>query len=94
MAIAQTSIYGYSGWMEHEPILNYVLRRLAESRGRYKEIAERSGVPYSTLSKIAQRVTPNPGVLHVQALADYFRSAEPSVVPLDQPPLVVSEVAE
>lgn len=62
--------------MHTETLLDYVLRRLDQSRGRHKDIAAASGVPYSTLTKIHQRVTPNPGVLHVQRLADYFRSLE------------------
>ena len=62
--------------MTHEPILDYVLRNLDLNKGSHKEIAEASGVPYSTLAKISQRVTPNPGVQHVQALADHFRRVQ------------------
>ena len=57
----------------NETTLEYVLRNLDAKRGHYKAIAEASGVPYGTLTKIVQRVTQNPGVNHVQALADYFR---------------------
>lgn len=62
--------------MHTEPLLAYVLRRLEETKGQHKDIARDSGVPYSTLTKIFQRVTPNPGVLHVQRLADYFKALD------------------
>lgn len=62
--------------MHTEPLLSYVLRRLEDAKGQHKDIARESGVPYSTLTKIFQRVTPNPGVLHVQRLADYFKSID------------------
>ena len=62
--------------MMNEQILPYVLQRLDTNKGQLRQIAKATGVPYSTVSKIAQRVTPNPGVQSVQALADYFRSKE------------------
>lgn len=58
-----------------EPMLDYVLRQLDASKGQFREISKDADVPYSTLVKIAQRVTPNPGVNSIQALADYFRKA-------------------
>jgi transcriptional regulator with XRE-family HTH domain len=60
----------------HEPLLDYVRRRLRETRGLHKDIADQSGVPYHTITKISQGVTPNPGVLTVQRLADFFRRVE------------------
>ena len=57
-----------------ENILEFVLAKLSANKGKHKEIAEASGVPYSTLAKVSQRITPNPGVQSIQALADYFRS--------------------
>jgi hypothetical protein len=57
----------------NEPILDFVLRRLDDCKGQIKVIANETRIPYSTLSKIAQRVTPNPGVNHIQTLADYFK---------------------
>lgn len=62
--------------MKTEPLLDYVLRKLAEHKGRHVEISKATGIPYGTLAKIYQRTTPNPGVNHVQALADYFRGVE------------------
>jgi len=66
----------YHGRMKSEPLLEYVLRNLDENKGRHAEIATATGVPYSTLAKIYQGVTPNPGVQSIQALADYFRAAK------------------
>lgn len=59
--------------MKNEPILDFVLGRLDKSKGQHREIAKASGVAYTTVRNIAQRVTPNPGVQSVQALADYFK---------------------
>lgn len=58
-----------------EPLFDYVLRQLDANKGRFKEISNSTGFPYSTLVKIAQRKIPNPGVNSVQTLADYFRRA-------------------
>lgn len=62
--------------MDNEPIFDYVLRRLGELKGHHRQVAADSGVPYSTLCKIVQGVTPNPGVKHVQALYDHLRAIE------------------
>lgn len=55
-----------------EPILTFVRRKLDESRGQWVEIANASGVPYHTLTKIAQGATPNPRIDTVQRLVDHF----------------------
>lgn len=55
-----------------EPILTFVRRKLDESRGDWVEIATKSGVPYHTLTKIAQGATPNPRIETVQRLVDHF----------------------
>lgn len=57
-----------------ETMLQFVLGRLDACRGKHREVAANSGVPYSTVKKIACRITPNPGVNHVQTLSDYFKS--------------------
>lgn len=75
MYIADCPDLDYHGHMNTEPILDFVLRSLDANKGQHKEIADVTGVPYSTLAKIVQRVTPNPGVQHIQALADYFRKS-------------------
>jgi len=62
--------------MKNEPILDYVLRKLAENKGSHREISKATGIPYGTIAKITQRTTANPGVNHIQALADYFKGVE------------------
>jgi hypothetical protein len=56
----------------NEKMHDAVLRHLDKAKGKHREIAACSGVPYSTVRKIAQRVTSNPGIQPVQALFDYF----------------------
>lgn len=53
-------------------MLEFVLESLEKSRGKWPDVSKGSGVPYHTLTKIAQRQIENPGVNHVQQLADYF----------------------
>lgn len=60
---------------KNEPMLEQVLKALHASRGRWAEVSEGSGVPYHTLTKIAQGVNANPRVLTVQRLHDYFSAA-------------------
>lgn len=55
-----------------ETISSFVARKLGESRGTWPEVAAASGVPVSTIRKIAQGVTDNPGVNHIEALARHF----------------------
>ncbi len=59
-----------------EPILTFVRRRLDESRGEWVEISRVSGVPYHTLTKIAQGATPNPRIETVQRLVDHFNGQQ------------------
>lgn len=54
------------------PLFEYVLQELDKAKGRWPQVAEGSGVPYKTVTKIAQRETLDPGVNNVQKLADYF----------------------
>lgn len=50
----------------------FVKRRLSETRGRWPDVARGSGVPISTVRKIAQGQIADPAVSKVEALADYF----------------------
>jgi hypothetical protein len=59
-----------------QPMFDYVLERLVESRGRWGVVAEGSGVSKRTIEKIARREIQDPGVSHIQKLANYFRSQE------------------
>ena len=64
-------------------LLDFVLAKLDERSIPWVRVSREAGIPYETLKKIAHRRTPNPGIRHVQALADYFtRSAAPE--PADQ----------
>jgi predicted transcriptional regulator len=68
-------------WSTHmdcmsEPIFDVVKRRLAESRGRWPDVAEGSGVPISTIRKIAQGQIGDPSVSKVQAIYDHFRAVD------------------
>ena len=55
-------------------LLDFVLQHLAERRVPWTCVARDTHIPYETLKKIASGRTPNPGVQHVQKLAEYFRS--------------------
>lgn len=56
----------------NDGILKAVLRNLNTSRGNWVEISQASGVPYHTLTKIAQGAVQNPRIETVQRLVDYF----------------------
>ncbi|MGF7130505.1 hypothetical protein P3T40_001980 [Paraburkholderia sp. EB58] len=53
-------------------MLKTVLRRLDDAKGEWPRIAEASGVPYQTITKIGGRFVADPRVSSVQALFDYF----------------------
>ncbi len=57
-------------------ILDYVLVKLEQSKGRWPAIAADTGVPYDTITKIAQRQIEDPKVSKLQTLANYFRAQE------------------
>lgn len=61
---------------DQEKLFAYVIRRLAETRGRWTDASKYSGVPYDTVKKIAQGRTKDPSVSTVQKLADYFERLE------------------
>lgn len=54
------------------PILDQVKTHLAANRGHWPEVAVGAGVPVSTVRKIAQGVSKDPGILTIQRLLDYF----------------------
>jgi hypothetical protein len=59
-------------------ILGYVRGELEKNRGTWPTIADETGVPYDTITKIAQRQIVDPKVSKVQILANYFREREPA----------------
>lgn len=61
----------------HESIHDYVLGKLAESKGQWSAVARATGMSKRTIEKIARREIADPGVSHVQTLHDYFRGTKP-----------------
>lgn len=59
-----------------EPIMTFVRRKLDESRGQWAEVSRASGVPYHTLTKIAQGQSPDPRINTIQRLIDHFKGCE------------------
>jgi hypothetical protein len=53
-------------------LYDYVMAQLRSKRVPQKTVSADSGVPFSTLTKIAQGLIKAPSVHHVQALYDYF----------------------
>lgn len=53
-------------------IYEYVIAQLQQHKGRWREVAEQSGVSRRTLEKIARKEIPNPGIHSVEALARHF----------------------
>ncbi len=58
-------------------MLKYVLSQLAATKRTWPHVAQQSGVPLSTLRKIAQGHTKNPGVKHIEALEEFFKNSTP-----------------
>ncbi len=58
-----------------EPSLyDYVMAELQAPELTYQQISDGSGVSRRTVEKIARREIADPGVSHVQKLAEYFRN--------------------
>lgn len=55
------------------PIYDFVMTNLRSRRVPQRQVAAESGVPFSTLTKIAQGQTKDPSVHSIQALAEYFQ---------------------
>ncbi len=51
----------------------YVLGGLEATKGRWPEVADKSGVSKRTLEKIARGEIVDPGVSHIEKLASYFQ---------------------
>lgn len=57
-------------------IYDYVLAQLKAKRIPQRTVAAESGVPFSTVSKVAQASVKEPSVHTIQKLFDYFKSKE------------------
>lgn len=62
-------------------IYDFVMARLSEKQIPQKRIAAESGVPFSTVCKIAQGAVREPSVHSIQKLYDYFNSGDSTVNP-------------
>lgn len=58
------------------PIYDFVMSHLRSKRVPQRKVAAESGVPFSTLTKIAQGQIKEPSVHSIQKLADYFAKTE------------------
>lgn len=56
-----------------QSIHDYVLTELEARKGHWPDVARASGVPYSTLKKIAQGGTKSPRIGSLEKLAAYLR---------------------
>lgn len=59
-------------------LLEKVLSRLGNEKGKLRAIAAGAGVPYSTLMKLSARSVTDPRFSTVQALHDYFEANQPA----------------
>lgn len=63
--------------MDTKPhIYDYVMSHLRSKRVPQRKVAIEAGVPFSTLTKIAQGQIKEPSVHSIQKLADYFAKTE------------------
>jgi transcriptional regulator with XRE-family HTH domain len=63
------------------PLYDYVMARLRAKQLPQRLVAAQSGVPFSTLAKIAQGQIREPSVHTIQRLADFFRKQPLSGLP-------------
>ena len=62
-----------------DSIYQYVLDELQAHKGQWPAIADESGVALTTLKKIVYKDVENPGVIHIEKLARYFRARAAAV---------------
>ncbi len=78
MRLLQTAINGYTLLrMNTSPtIYEQVMTHLRARTIPQRQVARESGVPFSTLCKIAQGAVKEPSVHTIQRLADYFKRVQ------------------
>lgn len=59
-----------------EPILEFIKRRLEESRGFWPQISKVTGVPYFTITNFMQGRVKDPQMSTIQPLVDYFSARD------------------
>ena len=60
--------------MNEQPIYDFVMQKLRAKEVPQRRIARESGVPFSTVCKVAQGSVKEPSVHTIQRLADYFNA--------------------
>jgi transcriptional regulator with XRE-family HTH domain len=65
-------------------MFDYVMAQLRAKRVPQRQVAVGSGVPFSTVTKIAQGQIKSPRVHQVQALHDYFKKVGADTTPTEQ----------
>lgn len=66
-----------------ENLLDYLKAKLEASRGQWPAISKATGVPYFTITNLAQGKVEDPRLSTAQRLIDYFReesSREPAMI--------------
>ena len=58
------------------PLYDFVMAQFEARIIPQRQVARESGVPFSTVCKIAQGAARNPSVHTIQRLADYFQAKE------------------
>lgn len=82
---------GFAAMITSPPIYEFVMANLRAKAIPQRTVAAGSGVPYSTVTKIAQGSVKDPGVHTVQRLADFF--AKQAQRPQQSQPEPVEEAA-
>jgi predicted transcriptional regulator len=54
-----------------KPLLDQAIEHLEATKGRWPEVSKTTGVPYSTLAKVYQRVNRDPQISTVQRILDH-----------------------
>ena len=57
-------------------LYDYVMAQLKAKRVTQRQVADGSGVPFSTVAKISQQQIKDPSIHAIQKLADFFRARE------------------
>ena len=64
--------------------INDIAARLQKRKGKWRDLAEASGVPYFTLTKIARGTITNPGIDTINKLLPHIGDDAPEQHPSEQ----------
>ncbi len=62
--------------MKEQPLYDFVMARLRAKDVPQRRVARESGVPFSTVCKVAQGSVKDPSVHTIQRLADFFHKLD------------------